>query len=60
MGEFAAALQSRLREAHASLRAARAAGDAELTDTQLDEIEHLRGIAAAHGIVEPIGVGLGG
>ena len=53
MGEFAATLQSRLREAHASLRAALAAGDTDLTDTQLDEIEHLRGIAAAHGIVEP-------
>jgi hypothetical protein len=53
MGEFAATLQCRLREAHASLRAALAAGDAELTDTHLDEIEHLRGIAAAHGIVEP-------
>jgi hypothetical protein len=50
MGEFAAALQSRLREAHASLRAARAAGDEELTDTHLEEIEHLRGIAAAHGL----------
>jgi hypothetical protein len=56
MGEFAATLQCRLREAHASLRAALAAGDAELTDTQLDEIEHLRGIAAAHGIVEPVAV----
>ena len=53
MGEFAATLQVRLREAHASLRAALAAGDANLTDTQLDEIEHLRGIAAAHGIAEP-------
>ncbi len=53
MGEFAATLQSRLRDAHTSLRAALAAGDADLTDTQLDEIEHLRGIAAAHGIAEP-------
>jgi hypothetical protein len=52
MGEFAATLHVRLREAHASLRAALAAGDADLTDTQLDEIEHLRGIAAAHGIAE--------
>jgi len=50
MGEFAAALQCRLREAHASLRAALAAGDADLSDTQLDELEHLRQIAAAHGI----------
>ena len=33
--------------------AARAAGDADLTDTQLDEIEHLNQIAAAHGISEP-------
>ena len=39
MGEFAATLQDRLREAHASLRAALAAGDADLTDTQLDEID---------------------
>jgi hypothetical protein len=53
MGEFAATLQVRLREAHASLRAALAAGDADLSDTHLDEIEHLRGIAAAHGIAEP-------
>jgi hypothetical protein len=53
MGEFAATLQYRLREAHASLRAALAAGDTELSDTQLDEIEHLRQIAAAHGIPEP-------
>jgi len=53
MGEFAATLQHRLREAHASLRAALAAGDADLTDTQLDEIEHLRRIATAHGISEP-------
>jgi hypothetical protein len=53
MGEFAATLQVRLREAHASLRAALDAGDADLTDTQLDEIEHLRQIAAAHGIAEP-------
>jgi len=53
MGEFTAALQHRLREAHASLRAALAAGDADLTDTQLDEIDHLRQIAAAHGIPEP-------
>jgi hypothetical protein len=52
MGEFAATLQVRLREAHASLRAALAAGDANLSDTHLDEIEHLRGIAAAHGIAE--------
>jgi hypothetical protein len=52
MGEFAATLQDRLREAHASLRAAMAAGDTELSDTQRDEIEHLRQIAAAHGIPE--------
>ena len=52
MGEFTATLQHRLREAHASLRAALAAGDADLTDTQLDEIDHLRQIAAAHGIPE--------
>lgn len=52
MGEFAATLQHRLREAHASLRAALAAGDADLTDTQLDEIEHLNQIAAAHGLPE--------
>ena len=52
MGEFAATLQHRLREAHACLRAALAAGDADLTDTQLDEIDHLRQIAAAHGIPE--------
>jgi hypothetical protein len=54
MGEFAATLQVRLREAHASLKAALDAGDAQLTDTQLDEIEHLRQIAAAHGISEPV------
>jgi hypothetical protein len=53
MGEFAATLQHRLREAHASLRAARAAGDAHLSDTQMDELEYLRGIAAAHGVTEP-------
>jgi hypothetical protein len=53
MGEFAATLQDRLREAHASLLAARAAGDADLTDTQLDEIAHLREIAVAHGVPEP-------
>ena len=53
MGEFAATLQHRLREAHVSLRAALAAGDVHLTDTQMDELEHLRGIAAAHGITEP-------
>ena len=53
MGEFSATLQHRLREAHASLRAALAAGDADLTDTQLDEIEHLNQNAAAHGISEP-------
>ena len=27
--------------------------DDDLTDTQLDEIEHLRRIAATHGISEP-------
>jgi hypothetical protein len=53
MGEFAATLQVRLREARACLHAAQVAGDAELTDTQLDEIEHLRQIAASHGIPEP-------
>ena len=53
MGEFAATLQHRLKEAHASLRAALAAEDADLTDTQLDEIDHLSRIAAAHGIPEP-------
>ena len=53
MGEFVTALQDRLREAHTSLRAALATGDTELSDTQLDEIEHLRQIAAAHGILEP-------
>ena len=53
MSEFAATLQHRLRDAHASLRAALAAGDADLTDTQLDELEHLKEIAAAHGIAEP-------
>jgi len=53
MGEFAATLQDRLREAHASLLAARAAGDADLTDTHLDEFAHLREIAVAHGIPEP-------
>jgi len=52
MGEFIATLQGRLRDAHASLRAAVAAGDAEQTDTQLDELEHLRQIAAAHGIAD--------
>ena len=54
MGEFAATLQSRLRDAQPALRAALAAGDTDLTDTQLDEIEHLRGIAVAHGIAEPV------
>ena len=53
MSEFVATLQHRLRETHASLRAALAAGDADLTDTQLDELEHLKEIAAAHGITEP-------
>ena len=53
MGEFSATLQHRLKEAHASLREAVAAGDADQTDTQLYEIEHLREIAAAHGIPEP-------
>jgi hypothetical protein len=52
MGEFAATLQRRLKEANASLRQAVAAGDADQTDTQLYEIEHLREIAAAHGIPE--------
>ena len=54
MGEFVATLQHRLMEAHASLRAALAAGDADLTDTQLDEIEHLNQIAAAHGLPEAV------
>jgi hypothetical protein len=54
MGEFAATLQGRLREAQSSLRAALAAGDSVLSDTQLDEIEHLQQIAAAHGIPEPV------
>ncbi len=52
MSEFTATLQHRLREAHASLRVALATGDADLTDTELYEIEHLRQIAAAHGIPE--------
>jgi hypothetical protein len=53
MREFTATLQHRLQDAYASLRAADAAGDHELSDTHLDEIEHLRQIAAAHGIPEP-------
>jgi hypothetical protein len=53
MGEFTATLQSRLQEASAAMSAALAAGDTELTQTHSDEIEHLRWIAASHGIPEP-------
>jgi len=53
MGEFSATLQHRLREAHASPAGGTGRRDADLTDTQLDEIEHLNQIAAAHGISEP-------
>lgn len=53
MGEFAATLQQRLKDAYAALTAAIAAGDTDLSDTQLDEIEWLRQIAASHGVPEP-------
>ena len=50
MDEFTATLEHRLRETRASLHAALAAGDADQTDTQLAELEHLRQIAATHGL----------
>lgn len=53
VGEFAATLQQRLRDAHAALTAATAAGDPDLTEALLGEIELLRRIAASHGVPEP-------
>jgi len=53
MGELSSTINQRLSEAYESLRAARAEGDAYLTDTHQAEIDDLRRIAQEHGIVTP-------
>jgi hypothetical protein len=50
MGEFAAVLQRRIDDECASLNAARAAGDEELSDALVAEIDNLRRIADQHGV----------
>jgi hypothetical protein len=51
MGEFRAVLQQRIQDECASLNAARAAGDDELSDALVAELENLLRIAAGHGVV---------
>lgn len=46
MGEFRSAIQRRLTDAYASLRAAQAEGDHFLVDAREAEIEDLRRLAA--------------
>jgi len=50
MGEFTAVLQQRIKHECASLNAARAAGDDELSDALIAELENLLRIAAQHGV----------
>ncbi|WP_019631270.1 hypothetical protein [Actinomadura atramentaria] len=50
MGELTHAIQQRLDAAYASLRTARADGDAYLADIRQEEINELRRIAAANDI----------
>ena len=51
MGEFTAVLQQRIHDECASLDAARAAGNDELSDALTAELENLLRIAGQHGIV---------
>lgn len=50
MGEFRAVLQQRIEDERASLNAARAAGDDELSDALVAELENLLRIADQHGV----------
>ena len=50
MGEFVAEITKRLREAHASLHAARAEGDDLLIEARIAEIEDLRRLADRHDV----------
>ena len=50
MGEFSAVLQQRIEHESASLDAARAAGDDELSDALVAELENLLRIASKHGV----------
>ena len=54
MGEFAAVLQQRIEDECASLTAARAAGDEELSDALTAEIENLLRIADGHGVTHSL------
>ena len=51
MGEFTAVLQQRIEDECASLNAARAVGDDELSDALVAEIDNLLRIADRHGVV---------
>ncbi|REE95339.1 hypothetical protein [Thermomonospora umbrina] len=53
MGELSRTIEQRLSDAYASLRLARADGDAYLVDIRQSEIEELRRIAANHDIGVP-------
>jgi hypothetical protein len=53
MGEFTTELTRRIRDEYASLSAARAAADDDLTETHLSELENLQRIAADHGVPLP-------
>lgn len=53
MGEFVTEITRRLREAHASLHAARAEGDDFLVEARIAEIEDLQRLAARHDVPLP-------
>ncbi|MBA9004528.1 MULTISPECIES: hypothetical protein [Thermomonospora] len=54
MGELSRTIEQRLADAYASLRAARAEGDAYLADIRQAEIEELKRIAANHDLGVPV------
>lgn len=54
MGEFMAVLQRRIEDESASLNAARAAGDEELSEALAAELDNLLRIADHHGVGVPL------
>ncbi|WP_186356605.1 hypothetical protein [Streptomonospora sp. PA3] len=50
MGEFRAEIKGRIKEIRQSLQAAQAAGDEDLADVHMSELEDLHRIAARNGV----------
>jgi hypothetical protein len=55
MGEFRAVLKRRIQDESNSLNAARAAGDDELSDALVAELDNLHRIADRHGVLVTCG-----